>query len=59
VSAEALTLAASLRTVDGRLEGVDALQLLPDRATTYNLEGAKTHTYFAGGVLVHDRKEIP
>lgn len=34
---------------------VRSLVMTPERTTTYNLEVAEQHTYFAGGILVHNK----
>ena len=47
----------ALATCDERAGiAVEALELLPGDVTTYNLEISPHHTYFAGGVLVHNIK---
>jgi len=38
---------------------VTQLEELPGGVTTYNFEVAGYHDYFAGGVLVHNRKSVP
>jgi len=50
----------ALATCDERAGiAVEALELLPGDVTTYNLEVSPHHTYFAGGVLVHNIKFGP
>lgn len=38
---------------------VSSLMLEKERATTYNLEVAGVHNYFAGGILVHNKNICP
>ncbi len=36
-------------------EPVTALAAMPTKTTTYNIEVARHHDYFAGGILVHNK----
>lgn len=42
---------------DVRAMSVSSLAFEPERATTYNIEVADQHTYFAGGALVHNKQQ--
>jgi hypothetical protein len=55
VRADALHADLSLRTLEGYAP-VQSVEVLPGGVTTYNFEVEGTHTYFAGGYLVHNMK---
>jgi hypothetical protein len=56
VRADQLGPGAALQDPSGATPAVAVLTSLSRHATTYNFEVARTHTYYAGGFLVHNMK---
>jgi hypothetical protein len=55
VEARRLARSDLLRRVDGRTVSVERVTIRRGEFTVYNLEVAKTHTYYAGNVWVHNQ----
>jgi hypothetical protein len=59
VTAENLWIGAELQNADGGVVTVQRMQAVEKGVRVYNLEVDGSHTFFADGVLVHNKKPIP